>query len=109
MKVIDFTEDKKIQSIIAGLKRDHPNKIYSDVIDEEGNQYVDLVQEGGGVLGVALLGYTYVLEEMGIRFFSLAGTSAEAINTLLLASAGVVDKPKTKRKIRAVSSIENFQ
>lgn len=104
MKVIDFTEDKKIQSIIAGLKRDLPDKTYSDVIDEEGNQYVDLVQEGGGVLGVALLGYTYVLEEMGIRFFSLAGTSAGAINTLLLASAGTVDKAKTEKIIEALAN-----
>jgi len=26
------------------------------------NQYVDLVQEGGGVLGIALVGYTSILE-----------------------------------------------
>ena len=37
------------------------------------------MQEGGGVWGIALLGYTYILEKMGIRFFSLAGTSAGAI------------------------------
>ena len=41
---------------------------YSDIYDEAGRQYVNFVQEGGGVLGLALVGYTYVLEEMGIRF-----------------------------------------
>ena len=56
----------------------------SDIKDKFGNQYVDLVQEGGGVHGVALAGYTYVLEKMGIRFMKMAGTSAGSINTLLL-------------------------
>lgn len=60
--------------------------IYSNIVDEEGHQYIDLVQEGGGVLGLALVGFTYVLEELGFRFLSLAGTSAGAINTLLMAS-----------------------
>ncbi len=35
----------------------------SDIRDKFGKQYVDLVQEGGGVHGVALAGYTYVLEK----------------------------------------------
>lgn len=60
-------------------------KAYSDVHDEQGNQYVDLVQEGGGVLGIALVGYVWVLESCKIRFMSLAGTSAGAINTIGLA------------------------
>jgi NTE family protein len=46
-------------------------------------------------LGIALLGYTYVLEQVGIRFFSLAGTSAGAINALLLAACGSLEKQKT--------------
>lgn len=61
---------------------------YSDMIASENNrtyQYVNYVQEGGGVLGVALIGYTYVLEKLGFRFLKLAGTSAGAINTILLA------------------------
>lgn len=56
----------------------------SDIKDKFGHQYVDLVQEGGGIHGVALAGYTYVLEKMGIRFMKMAGTSAGSINTLLL-------------------------
>ncbi|OGU75251.1 MAG: hypothetical protein A2V93_00910 [Ignavibacteria bacterium RBG_16_34_14] len=92
-----FTQDTEVREIITKLKSG--NLIVSDVLDEEGNQYVDLVQEGGGVLGIALLGYTYVLEQVGIRFFSLAGTSAGAINTILLASVDVISKPKTEEII----------
>lgn len=56
----------------------------SDIRDRMGKQYVDLVQEGGGVHGVALAGYTYILEKMNIGFMKMAGTSAGSINTLLL-------------------------
>ena len=47
---------------------------------------IDLVQQGGGMFGVALLGYTYVMEKVGIRFYSYGGTSAGGINALFLAS-----------------------
>lgn len=47
---------------------------------------IDLVQQGGTMLGIGLLGYTYIMERAGIRFRSMAGTSAGAINTLLLAA-----------------------
>jgi NTE family protein len=77
---------------VAALKR----KRFSDVEDAAGLQYVDLVQEGGGVLGIALVGYTYVLENVGIRFFSLAGTSAGAINTMLLATLGEIQDAKSE-------------
>ncbi|MCR6719123.1 MAG: patatin-like phospholipase family protein [Chitinophagaceae bacterium] len=80
--------DDLIQSFRDELSRENKILHVSDVTDNEGHQYVDLVQEGGGVLGIALVGYTYVLEKMGIRFFSMAGTSAGAINTLLLACCG---------------------
>jgi len=92
-----FTQNPYVQQVIKNLI--NKNLIVSDVIDEEGNQYVDLVQEGGGVHGIALLGYTYVLEQVGIRFFSLAGTSAGAINTLLLASVAEIQKPRTEEII----------
>lgn len=60
--------------------------VISDVVDKLGSQYVDLVQEGGGVHGIALAGYTYVLERMGMAFTKMAGTSAGSINTLLLSA-----------------------
>jgi predicted acylesterase/phospholipase RssA len=66
--------------------------IMSDVVDNNGSQYVDLVQEGGGVHGIALAGYTYVLEKMGVAFMKMAGTSAGAINTLLLSAVNTRDE-----------------
>lgn len=44
----------------------------------------DLVQQGGGMYGIALAGYTYIMEKAGIRFYSLGGTSAGGINAMLL-------------------------
>ncbi|MFS1523469.1 patatin-like phospholipase family protein [Microbulbifer sp. 2304DJ12-6] len=76
-------------------RADIEGKQFSDVYDTEGLQYVDLVMEGGGMLGIALVGYTYILEKAGIRFRKIAGTSAGAINTLFLAAAGTPDVSKS--------------
>lgn len=95
MEARQFTENGMVQNIIQKLEISIAGKQFSDVIDDDGNQYVDLVQEGGGVLGVALVGYVYVLEQMKIRFLKLAGTSAGSINTLLMAAAGKIDEPKS--------------
>lgn len=76
------------------------DEIISDLRDETSDQrlqYVDMVMEGGGVLGIALAGYTYALEQAGIRFKSVGGTSAGAINATLLAAA---DQPGGKRAER---------
>lgn len=95
MEIKEFTAHPEVLKIIEELKLNFSKEnplIVSDLVSPgvattDGElQYVNLVQEGGGVLGVALVGYTYVLEQMGIRFFSLAGTSAGAINTMLLAA-----------------------
>lgn len=85
------------------------NKRFSDVIDSAGNQYVDLVQEGGGVLGIALVGYTYILEKAGIRFFHLAGTSAGAINTLVLAGIGGIEEEKSKKVLDILARQDLFE
>lgn len=82
-RFITGTEIEKLVKEAEEIKES--GKIFSDTIDSENNQYVDLVQEGGGVLGIALVGYTYILEKAGIRFYSLAGTSAGSINTILMA------------------------
>jgi NTE family protein len=89
----DATVIKEISDLKAHLKQ-HPLHV-SDLKDEQGYQYIDLVQEGGGVLGIGLLGYTYLMEEVGVRFFSLAGTSAGAINTALLGAAGRPNEKKS--------------
>jgi NTE family protein len=48
--------------------------------------YVDLVMEGGGVKGIALVGALSVLQERGFQPQNLAGTSAGAIVTTLYAA-----------------------
>src|ERR1700712_5474542 len=87
LTVEQFTNHAEVQKCLEKLKLAFTKEkpfIVSDTLDNEGHQYVNLVQKGGGVLGVALVGYTYILEEMGIRFIRLAGTSAGAINTSLM-------------------------
>ena len=49
------------------------------------NKKYDAVFEGGGVKGVALIGALKRLEEEGIEFGSVAGTSAGAIAAALVA------------------------
>ncbi|WP_119080835.1 patatin-like phospholipase family protein [Chitinophaga alhagiae] len=84
-----FTQAPEVTAVLDALKNRFGERfeqlVISDTLDKDGRQYVHLVQEGGGVLGVALVGYTYILEKAGIRFMRLAGTSAGAINTTLLA------------------------
>ena len=100
MNIKEFTEHPQVFHLVRSLKEDKVHeKQFSDVLDGDGNQDVELVQEGGGVLGVALIGYTYVLEQMGLRFFSLAGTSAGSINSMLLAGFGDISKPKSDKLI----------
>lgn len=59
-------------------------EIYNDKTNNR--PVIDLVQQGGTMLGISLLGYTYIMEKAGVRFRSMAGTSAGAINTLLLSA-----------------------
>ncbi len=100
----DFTNEAAfLINDLLRRKKDRPEEfIFSDIIDNAGNQYVDLVQEGGGVLGIALSGYTYVLEEMGIRFLNLGGTSAGSVNTMLLAALG---PPHEKKSLKILDAI----
>lgn len=110
MNVTDFTQHPEITGLLERLHahvRENP-LVISDMIDGEGRQYVDLVQEGGGVWGVALLGYTYILEQMGIRFASMAGTSAGAINTLLLAAAARPEQKRTEKVIHELATKDLF-
>lgn len=91
-------EDSLNEKLITSLKA-LKAKRYSDVISqsESGDtlQWVNFVQEGGGTLGISLVGYAFALEYVGIRFLKLAGTSAGAINTLFLAAIGEKDQTKT--------------
>ena len=78
----------------------------SDIVDEKGHQYVDLVLQGGGVLGIALIGYTYTLEKAGIRFLNIAGTSAGAVNATLLAAVGYPNESKSDALLDIFNSMD---
>lgn len=97
----DCVQDTVARLDSEGLRQ----KIYSDTLDEQGNQYVDLVMEGGGVLGIALLGYVYILEQAGLRFVSIGGTSAGAISALALAAAGAPQEKRSDTLVEIVSGM----
>jgi NTE family protein len=82
--------------------------LVSDTLDDQNHQYVHLVQKGGGVLGVALVGYTYILEAVGIRFLRLAGTSAGAINTALLVVVGKKEEAKSEKILKYICDLNFF-
>ncbi len=109
LSIKDFTDQTEVLDYVkrAQALKDSGKK-FSDVVDDKGFQYVDLVQEGGGVLGIALVGYSYVLENAGIRFFSLAGTSAGAINTLMLAGLGKLEDAKSTKILELLSTKNLF-
>lgn len=98
--LIESANDGSLYTRICGSTR---------LMEEYGDNFheravVDLVQQGGTMLGIGLLGYTYVMERLGIRFRSMAGTSAGAINALLLAAL-----PEKIYKERSPFSDENRQ
>ena len=106
----NFTQHPEVVECLRDLREYFENRpfIVSDVLDDEKHQYVNLVQKGGGVLGIALVGYTYVLEEMGVRFLRLAGTSAGAINTALLTVIGGKKDKKSTAILEAMSRLNFF-
>ncbi|WP_420601492.1 patatin-like phospholipase family protein [Flagellimonas sp.] len=83
-----IVENKKLsQKFENGFIK--PEYISSGYIDDGTaslKPVIDLVQQGGGMYGIALVGYTYIMEKVGIRFHSHGGTSAGGINASFLAS-----------------------
>lgn len=111
-EILDYIENKDLIEKLKKLK--DQNKSFSDVVTkdettEEELQYINLVQEGGGTLGISLVGFCFVLEFMGIRFLRLAGTSAGAINTLFMAALGK-DKREaiTPRLFNIIKELDMF-
>lgn len=90
------TLSKESKDKLQVLHENISSKEFSDLLDASGNQYVEFVQEGGGVWGSALVGYLYGLEIFGIRFLKLAGTSAGAINTMLIAACKTKEEAKSE-------------
>lgn len=107
-----YTQHPEVLKCITDLKskfgENFENLLVSDTLDEQRHQYVNLVQKGGGVLGVALVGYTYILEEAGIRFLRLAGTSAGAINTAMLTVIGKKEDSKSKKILEYLCDLDFF-
>jgi len=114
LSINDFINDSRVIKDLGNLKKtfDTANGgkplVVSDVLDADGHQYVNLVQKGGGVFGIALVGYTYVLEEMGIRFLRLAGTSAGAINTALITVIKNKQDKKSAEVLQAICDLDFF-
>lgn len=110
--VDDFVNDEKVKACLDELHTafgsDGSKLLVSDVLDGQGHQYVNLVQKGGGVLGVALVGYTYILEQMNIRFLRMAGTSAGAINTALMTVIGKKTEPKSLKILKNICDLNFF-
>jgi NTE family protein len=104
ISVTDFTDDPGIQELQDELIESCAGKQFSDLVDDQGHQYIDLVMEGGGVLGIGLVGYTYVLETVGLRFLGVGGTSAGAINALLVAALGT---PVERKSLKMVELLAN--
>lgn len=93
----DKSLNRESRAMVTDMHERLSAKEYSDILDSTGNQYINFVQEGGGVWGTALVGYLYALEIFGIRFLRIAGTSAGAINTILIAALG--DRSRNKSSI----------
>lgn len=106
MTVEDFVNRDAVRTLVAATRDAVHGRPFSDIVDGEGHQYVDLVMEGGGVLGIALAGYTYALEEAGIRFLGIGGTSAGSINALLLAAAAPPGERKSPRILDILTSLD---
>ncbi|TXF77690.1 patatin-like phospholipase family protein [Chryseobacterium sp.] len=117
--IINYISDPKIKTdtnTALLLERLHllkkENRTFSDVFTEENGekqQYIQLVQEGGGTLGISLVGFCFVLEYIGIRFTKLAGTSAGAVNTLLMAALGKNKKEAvTPELFRIIRNMDLF-
>jgi NTE family protein len=111
MGITEFTEAANVVHTLDNLSAFwQTNKpIVSDIIDDDGHQYVDLVMEGGGVLGIALVGYTYALESVGIRFLGIGGTSAGAITATLIAALGKPSEAKSLRVLECLADLEMFK
>jgi NTE family protein len=98
----NLTEDPMILEITDEIKKNSAkgNYIVSDIILKEGGQeyqFVDLVMQGGGTLGIALVGYIHALEQAGIRFLGMGGSSIGAIAALLAYSCGVRTEAKGEK------------
>ena len=98
------------KDLIQKIKDKHKRKPYvvSDIIQTKGGktlQYIDVVMEGGGVLGIGLIGYLYALEKADIRFLSIGGTSAGSIAALFLMAIKTREDEKAAELIKIIENM----
>lgn len=105
IELADYLNTYRVRKCIEAIEQKSP--IVSDIVDEKGNQYVNLVLEGGGFLGIALMGYVYALEKAGIRFLNVGGTSAGAVTASFVATADYPSEMKSQ-KVLDVYHNSNF-
>jgi len=91
----NLTKDPGVLKITDEIRKKAEAKaggyLVSDVILRENGreyQFVDLVMEGGGTLGIALVGFIHALEQADIRFLGIGGSSVGAIVALLTYCCG---------------------
>lgn len=89
MEVSDYLNQPGLDKLIQEARFIRSSgKKFSDLRDESGLQYVDLVLEAQGITFMSLLGYTFILEEAGLGFFNVAGVSSGALNAMIVAALG---------------------
>ncbi|MCL2747400.1 MAG: patatin-like phospholipase family protein [Oscillospiraceae bacterium] len=89
----NLTKDAGIMKIAEEIREKAAQGRYrvSDaVLRDHGREYqfTDLVMEGGGTLGIALVGYIHALEQADVRFLGMGGSSVGAIVALLAYGCG---------------------
>ncbi|MCL2664625.1 MAG: patatin-like phospholipase family protein [Defluviitaleaceae bacterium] len=103
MNLLNDPEVLELKKKLRSMAADESFAV-SDLILKRGGetfQFVDLVMEGGGTLGIALIGYIHALEQANIRFLGVGGSSVGAIVALLLSCIG----KRTEEKGTALAEI----
>ena len=100
--MLDLINVPSIVKITDEIREKAAKKPYivSDVVCQKDGrelQFVDLVMEGGGTLGIALVGYIHALEQAGIRFLGIGGSSVGAIVALLAYGCGDRTEPRGEK------------
>jgi len=89
MEVSDYLNQPGLDKLIQEARFIRSSgRRFSDIEDDLGLQYVDLVCEAQGVTFMSLIGYTFILEEAGLSFFNLGGISSGSINAMVVAALG---------------------
>lgn len=102
--VLNTSRWQELQKICQRAEQKKASLKISNIADKN-HQYVDLVMEGGGVLGIAFIGYILALESVGIRFLNIAGASAGSITALLLAAADTPAAEKSQKLMQILGNI----